>query len=122
MDELIARMRAAVRRTTPVADEPLIRCGDLQIDLANRVATVDGDDVRLTPTEWHLVEILVRNRGKLLTQRELLQEVWGPHYEVETNYLRVYMARIRSKLDPARTGRFITEPGIGYRFNAAVDK
>ena len=80
----------------------------------------DGDDVRLTPTEWHLVEILVRNPGKLVSQRQLLQEVWGPQYQDETNYLRVYMAQIRRKLepDPAPPRYFITEPGMGYRFEA----
>jgi two-component system KDP operon response regulator KdpE len=116
MDELIARMRAALRRATPVNEQPVIDCGDLRIDLAGRRVTVDGREVRLTPTEWHLVEVLARNPGKLITQRELLHEVWGPHYELETNYLRVYMARIRAKLDPGTPARhFITEPGVGYR-------
>ena len=84
---------------------------------AARVSTAEGD-VRLTPTEWHLVEILVRNPGKLVSQRQLLQEVWGPQYQDETNYLRVYMAQIRRKLepDPAEPRYFITEPGMGYRF------
>jgi two-component system KDP operon response regulator KdpE len=88
------------------------------VDLgAKRVTTAEGD-VRLTPTEWQLVELLVRAPGKLLSQRQLLQEVWGPRYEEETNYLRVYMAQIRRKLepDPARPRFFITEPGMGYRF------
>jgi len=83
------------------------------------VTSSSGDEIRLTPTEWHIVEVLVRNRGKLVTQRQLLQEVWGAQYEKETNYLRVYLAQIRRKLepDPARPRYFHTEPGMGYRFD-----
>jgi len=86
--------------------------------LAARTITRDGAEVKLTPTEWHLVEMLVRNAGKLVSQRQLLQEVWGPEYERETNYLRVYLARVRRKLeiDPSNPEHFITEPGVGYRF------
>ena len=89
-----------------------------RVDLAAKRISRDGHDVHLTPTEWHLVELLVRSAGKLLTQRTLLQEVWGPRYEQETNYLRVYMAQIRRKLepDPAHPRYLITEPGMGYRF------
>jgi two-component system KDP operon response regulator KdpE len=118
MDELLARLRAAERRGAPVAEQAVVSTPDFHIDLAaKRVSTVEGD-VRLTPTEWHLVEILVRNPGKLISQRQLLHEVWGPKYLEETNYLRVYMAQIRRKLepDPARPSYFITEPGMGYRF------
>jgi two-component system, OmpR family, KDP operon response regulator KdpE len=88
------------------------------IDLAAKRATNADGEVRLTPTEWHLVEVLVRNPGKLVTQGALLREVWGPEYGTETNYLRVYMAHIRRKLesDPAHPRFFITEPGMGYRF------
>ena len=88
------------------------------IDLAAKKVRARDGDLHLTPTEWHLVEILVRNPGKLVSQRQLLHEVWGPRYETETNYLRVYMAQIRRKLepDPARPRYFITEPGMGYRF------
>lgn len=90
----------------------------LEIDLAARRIRRDGEDVRLTPTEWHLVEVLVRHAGRLVGQRQLLQEVWGPDYERETNYLRVYLARIRRKLevDPSAPRHFVTEAGIGYRF------
>ena len=118
MDELLARLRAALRRGLPPGEEPVVDTGHFRIDLAQHRATVAGVEVRLTPTEWHLVEILVRNRGKLVSQRQLLQEVWGPQYEVETNYLRVYMAKIRAKLepDPSRARSFLTEPGMGYRF------
>ncbi len=118
MDELLARLRAAERRLRPVTEQPTVVTEAFTVDLgAARVTTSDGD-VRLTPTEWHLVEILVRNPGKLVSQRHLLQEVWGPQYRDETNYLRVYIAQIRRKLepDPAQPRYFITEPGMGYRF------
>ena len=94
---------------------------DFRIDLAaKRVTGRDGNDVRLTPTEWGIVEVLVRNRGKLVSQRKLLQEVWGPRYEKETDYVRVYLAAIRRKLEPEppRPRYFLTEPGMGYRFTA----
>jgi two-component system KDP operon response regulator KdpE len=88
------------------------------VDLAARRVVRDGVDVRLTPTEWHLLEILIRNAGRLVTQKQLLQEVWGPAYGKETNYLRVYVAQLRRKLepDPARPRHLVTEPGMGYRF------
>ena len=118
MDELLARLRAAERRGAPGGEHAIVKTDGFSVDLAaKRVSVADGD-VRLTPTEWHLVEILVRNPGKLVSQRQLLQEVWGPQYLEEANYLRVYMAQIRRKLepDPARPRYFITEPGMGYRF------
>jgi two-component system KDP operon response regulator KdpE len=118
MDELLARLRGAAPRLQPMEEVPVVSTDAFEVDLAAaRVKTGDGE-VRLTPTEWHLVEILVRNPGKLVSQRQLLQEVWGPQYHDETNYLRVYMAQIRRKLepDPARPRYFITEPGMGYRF------
>jgi two-component system KDP operon response regulator KdpE len=119
MDELLARLRAAERRIAPRPDQPAVVTQAFVVDLAaKRIERPDAEDVHLTPTEWHLVEILVRNPGKLVSQRQLLQEVWGPRYEDETNYLRVYMAQIRRKLepDPAHPRFFITEPGMGYRF------
>ena len=119
MDELLARLRTAVRRSAPAVDEVATVTTDRHvIDLVARRVTSDGQEVRLTPTEWHLVEMLVRNPGNLVSQRQLLQEVWGPEYERETNYLRVYMARVRRELeaDPSRPRHFITEPGMGYRF------
>jgi two-component system, OmpR family, KDP operon response regulator KdpE len=118
MNELLARLRAAERRLRPSGEAAAVETEDFTVDLsASSVTTAEGP-VHLTPTEWHLVEILVRNPGKLVSQRQLLQEVWGPKYEEETNYLRVYMAQIRRKLepDPARPRYFITEPGMGYRF------
>lgn len=120
MDELLARLRAALRRAAPADDTPVIETPHFRIDLANRRVFVGNNEIRLTPTEWHLVEILVRNQGRLVTQRELLQEIWGPQYQVETNYLRVYMARVRAKLEPdsSRATYFVTEPGVGYHFQA----
>ena len=120
MGELLARVRASERRAVPPDDEEaVVRTSAFTVDLAaKKVIAADERAIRLTPTEWHLVEILVRHPGKLVSQRQLLQEVWGPRYEEETNYLRVYMAQIRRKLElePARPRYFITEPGMGYRF------
>jgi two-component system, OmpR family, KDP operon response regulator KdpE len=121
MGELLARLRAAERRAmpTPEGEAARVITPSFTIDLvAKTVRDADDEPVHLTPTEWHLVEILVRNPGKLVSQRQLLHEVWGPKYEEETNYLRVYMAQIRRKLerDPADPKHFITEPGMGYRF------
>ncbi|MFI8232965.1 response regulator [Streptomyces sp. NPDC085900] len=122
MDELLARLRAAVRRAEPVGageDEvTTVETEAFTVDLAAKKVNRGGKDVRLTPTEWHLLEVLVRNTGRLVGQRQLLQEVWGPSYGTETNYLRVYMAQLRRKLesDPSHPRHFITEPGMGYRF------
>jgi two-component system KDP operon response regulator KdpE len=118
MDELLARVRAALRRSAPAAEDPVVSTDAFTVDLSARRVTRDGADVRLTPTEWHLLEVLVRNPGKLVSQRQLLQEVWGPRYERETNYLRVYLAQLRAKLepDPSRPRYLLTEPGMGYRF------
>jgi two-component system KDP operon response regulator KdpE len=118
MDELLARLRAALRRATPADEAPVVETEQFSVDLGAKRVVANGAEVRLTPTEWHIVEILVRNAGKLVTQRQLLQEVWGPQYETETNYLRVYIAQIRAKLEPepARPRHFITEARMGYRF------
>lgn len=120
MDELLARLRAAVRRAEPSgpSDAAVVVTDGFSVDLAAKKAHRDGRDVRLTPTEWHLLEVLVRNEGRLVSQKQLLQEVWGPGYGTETNYLRVYMAQLRRKLenDPAHPRHFVTEPGMGYRF------
>jgi two-component system, OmpR family, KDP operon response regulator KdpE len=141
MDELLARLRAALRRIAPAPESATIETRDFTVDLAAKKVTVSVDrptpsgavgegrpgvtgpegEVRLTPTEWGLVEVLVRNAGKLVSQRQLLRDVWGPQYGEETNYLRVHMAHIRRKLepDPSRPRYFITEPGMGYRFEGA---
>ncbi|GAA4606050.1 two-component system KDP operon response regulator KdpE [Actinoplanes octamycinicus] len=116
IEELLARMRAVTRRVQPAGtDSPVVRIGSRDIDLGRR--SVSGD-VRLTPTEWQLLDHLLRHPGKLITQRELLLDVWGPHYQNNTNYLRQYMARLRRKLeiDPARPRHLLTEPGMGYRY------
>jgi two-component system, OmpR family, KDP operon response regulator KdpE len=118
MDELLARLRAAVRRASPAPEAPVVSTGDFTVDLADKRVTRDGQDVRLTPTEWQLLEVLVRHSGRLVTQRQLLAEVWGPGYQKEAHYLRVYMANLRRKLepDPSAPRYLLTEPGIGYRF------
>jgi two-component system KDP operon response regulator KdpE len=121
MDELLARIRAVSRRASDGADQPAVRIGDLVIDLAAKTVSRDGggpDGIRLTPTEWHLLTVLLRHPGKLLSQRQLLQEVWGPGYADAAGNLRLYMAQLRRKLepDPARPRWLITEPGMGYRF------
>ena len=118
MDELLARLRAALRRGAPAEEAAVVVAGDLVIDLGARRVRRAGEDVRLTPTQWHLVAALVRNRGRLVSQTQLLSEVWGPTYVDSTNYLRVFIAQIRRKLetDPSRPRHFVTEPGMGYRF------
>jgi len=118
MDELLARLRAALRRTSPTVPEPVVTTDAFTIDLGSKRVTSAHGEVRLTPTEWHLLEVLVRNAGKLVGQTQLLHDVWGPGYDSETNYLRVYMAQLRRKLepDPAKPRHLLTEPGMGYRF------
>jgi two-component system, OmpR family, KDP operon response regulator KdpE len=118
MDELLARLRAAVRRAVPAPDEPVISTAEFTVDLARKRVTRAHADVRLTPTEWQLLEVLVRNAERLVTQRQLLQEVWGPGYQNEAHYLRVYIAGLRRKLepDPSAPRYLLTEPGMGYRF------
>jgi two-component system KDP operon response regulator KdpE len=142
VEELLARMRAAVRRTGTAENLPKIQLGHLIVDLTakrvTRQATVpaegSGDgadtgstapsgDIRLTPTEWHLLEVLLRNPGKLLTRNQLLTEVWGPGYADATGNLRLYMAQLRRKLEPdsARPRWLITEPGMGYRYQPSPE-
>jgi len=152
VEELLARMRAAVRRTGTAEDLPRIRLGELVVDLAAKrvirqapvrtggdaagpdlagpdlagpdlAGTGPAEDIRLTPTEWHLLEVLLRNPGKLLSRNQLLTEVWGPGYADATGNLRLYMAQLRRKLepDPARPRWLITEPGMGYRYQPDPD-
>jgi two-component system KDP operon response regulator KdpE len=118
MDELLARVRAAARRGSAPTSGAVVTTDAFTVDLAARRVTTRRGEVRLTPTEWHLLEILVRDPNRLITQQQLLQQVWGPAYRTETNYLRVHLANLRRKLepDPARPRYLITEPGIGYRF------
>ncbi len=120
MDELLARLRAAVRRgaTDSDASAPVVTTDSFTVDLAAKRVTKRGHAVHLTPTEWGMLEMLVRNRGKLVGRRELLREVWGPSYATETHYLRVYLAQLRRKLedDPSHPRHLLTEAGMGYRF------
>jgi len=142
VEELLARMRAAVRRTGAAEDLPRIKLGTLVVDLAAKWVTrqaavsagggaagpagaaTSAGDIRLTPTEWHLLEVLLRNPGKLLSRSQLLTEVWGPGYADATGNLRLYMAQLRRKLepDPARPRWLITEPGMGYRYQPSPDE
>jgi two-component system KDP operon response regulator KdpE len=145
VEELLARMRAAVRRTGTAGDLPRVKLGDLIVDLAAKRVTRQApvpasggpasggpagghaahpDDIRLTPTEWHLLEVLLRHPGKLLSRNQLLTEVWGPGYADATGNLRLYMAQLRRKLepDPARPRWLITEPGMGYRYQPSPDE
>jgi two-component system KDP operon response regulator KdpE len=124
MDELLARLRAALRRGNSAGpQDPIIETAHFSVDLTAKKVTTAAGEVRLTPTEWHLVDVLVRNTGKLVTGRQLLKEVWGPNYGDETNYLRVHFAHIRRKLEPqpSQPRYFITEPGVGYRFENPTD-
>ncbi len=119
-DVLLARLRAAVRRasTVPAGEEAVVETQAFTVDLAAKKVIRDGTEVHLTPTEWGVLELLVRNRGKLVGQKQLLQEVWGPSYASETHYLRVYLAQLRRKLEPqpSRPRHLLTEAGMGYRF------
>ena len=123
MEELLARVRAATRRAAPAPEEAEVRTESFIVDLAAKRVRNDAGDVRLTPTEWHILEVLARHHDKLVTQRQLLQDVWGPGYTTETNYLRVYLAQLRRKLepDPSRPRSLITEAGMGYRLLAVPD-
>jgi two-component system KDP operon response regulator KdpE len=118
MDELLARLRAAIRRGSSEPANPVIETDDFTIDLAAGRVTADGRDVKLTPTEWHLLEVLARNPGKVVEHGRLLTDVWGPAYQEQTNYLRVYMATLRRKLEPdaANPRHLLTDAGRGYRF------
>jgi len=118
IEELMARLRAATRRSAVVQEIPQVQGADFTVDLAARKVIRDGAEVRLTPTEWSILEILVRNQGRLVSQQQLLLQVWGPAYAKETQYLRVYLNQLRRKLekDPATPRHLITEAGMGYRF------
>jgi two-component system KDP operon response regulator KdpE len=122
VDELMARLRAAVRRaaTTPENENGPLDAGELTIDLTSKIVRRSGEEVHLTPTEWSVLDLLVRNRGRLVSRKQLLREIWGPVERKETSYLRVYMAQLRRKLerDPAHPEHLITEAGMGYRFRA----
>ena len=116
--ELLARMRAVLRRAAPDTPQPLIRYGELEIDLPRQLVKMDGEPIHLTPTEYRLLEAMATSPGKLLTHRWLLERVWGPGYGTESHYLRLYVRQLRQKLhdDPARPRWITTEPGVGYRW------
>ena len=118
--ELLARLRVALRHSQPDTPEPVLTIGDVQIDLARRLVTRKGEVVKLTPTEYALLRLLVQHAGKVLTHRQILKEVWGPQYVDETHYLRVYFGQLRQKLEenPAMPRLIVTEPGVGYRLVA----
>lgn len=119
-DELLARIRALSRRTPAASSEPVVAFGDVTVDLSARVVTRAGAPVRLTPTEWRLLEVLVHNRDRLVTRETLLTEVWGPQYTTDTGYLRLYLSQLRKKLEPepSKPRHLLTEAGMGYRFVA----
>ena len=122
MGELLARLRMAQRHALPTQEEPVFRCDALSVDLTNRSVTLNGEPVKLSATEYALLRTFVQHAGKVLTHRQLLREVWGPQYETETQYLRVYMTMLRRKLeaDPSNPKWFITEPGVGYRLQVGI--
>ncbi len=117
MGELLARMRVSVRRSAHAGEDPVIQCGDLSIDLAQRRVTVDAQEIKLTPTEYDIIKILAQNAGKVLTHRQLLKAVWGDTYSDDTHYIRVYIGQLRRKIEPNPTQPryIITESGVGYR-------
>jgi two-component system, OmpR family, KDP operon response regulator KdpE len=118
MGELLARIRAILRRSMLEADEPAFQYRGIMIDFSKREVTINGETIKFTPLEYELLKLFVKNRGKVLTQRQIMKEIWGPGMESETNYLRVYVAAIRKKIemDPSRPKILITEPAVGYRF------
>ncbi|MCZ4517435.1 response regulator [Rhodococcus ruber] len=118
MDELLARLRAALRRGPQTVADPVVETDDFIVDLAAKTVVRAGENVHLTRTEWGVLELLVRNEGKLVSQKDILRTVWGPGHERETHYLRIYLGQLRQKLerDPAAPAHLITETGMGYRF------
>ena len=121
-DELLARLRAALRRTRPPT-HPVVEVGDLSIDLERRQVTMSGEDVSLTPIEYDLLRLLAENEGKLITHPTILREIWGPAYAEESNYLHVYVSHLRRKIepDPARPRYILNQPGVGYRLVDPTD-
>ncbi len=118
LGELLARIRAALRHSKPIEDQPVFMSGELLVDFAKRIVKLNGKELQLTPTEYGLLRMLAGNLGKVITHRQLLREVWGPAYEQDTHLLRVHMSNLRQKIekDAARPEYIVTEPGVGYRF------
>ncbi|MBC7591212.1 MAG: response regulator transcription factor [Salinibacterium sp.] len=121
-DELLARIRALSRRTPAATDDPVVSFGDVTVDLAAHIVTRSGAAIRLTPTEWRLLEVLLRNHDRLVTREMLLTEVWGPQYTTDTGYLRLYLSQLRKKLEPepGSPRYLLTEAGMGYRFSSGA--
>lgn len=119
-DELLARIRVAMRHAAPTDEQPIFKTGDLQVDFTRRLVTVKGEPVKLTPTEYALLRVMIQHAGRVLTHRQILREVWGREYENETHYLRVYFAQLRQKIepDPTMPSIIVTESGIGYRLRS----
>ena len=117
MGELLARLRAALRRTAKMEDEPVLKFGELTIDLARRIVTLRGEEIKLTPTEYEILKLLAHQAGRVVTHRQLLRAVWGPNFQEQTHYLRIYVGQLRHKIeaDPSQPAYIITEPGVGYR-------
>jgi two-component system, OmpR family, KDP operon response regulator KdpE len=120
--ELMARMRVVTRRALHVADEPTLQVDQLLVDMSHHRVTLAGVEISLTPTEYDLLRLLIQNRGKVLTHRQILRQVWGPTYEAETHLLRVNISNLRRKIEPdlARPSYILTEPGVGYRLRAEI--
>lgn len=117
--ELLARLRVLLRRAQPAGEVSIVRFGDVEVDFTKRTVTREGADLHLTVKEYALLRLLLQHRGKVVTHRQLLREVWGPQHEADTHYLRVHMANLRKKIEPADTPFIKTESGIGYRFTDA---
>jgi two-component system KDP operon response regulator KdpE len=117
MGELLARLRASLRRTAGSEDTPLLTFGELSVDLARRYVTIRGEEVKLTPTEYEVLKYLAQQAGRVVTHRQLLKAIWGSNYQGESQYLRVYVGQLRRKIeaDPSQPAIIITEPGVGYR-------
>jgi Response regulators consisting of a CheY-like receiver domain and a winged-helix DNA-binding domain len=117
MGELMARMRVCLRRSAHAENEPVISCSGLSVDLLQRRVTVDGKEIKLTPTEYEIIKIMAQNAGRVLTHKQLLKAVWGKSYDEDTHYIRVYIGQLRRKIeaDPAQPQYIITESGVGYR-------
>ena len=123
MGELVARIRVALRRAAKTGDEPVLAFGDLTIDLARRMILLGGEELKMTPTEYEILKYLALHAGRVVTHRQLLKSVWGPNYQGETHYLRVYIGQLRRKIEanPAQPRYIMTEPGVGYRFMSGAE-
>jgi two-component system, OmpR family, KDP operon response regulator KdpE len=122
MGELLARIRVALRHATKTEDEPVLTLGELTIDIARRNVVVRGTEVKLTPTEYEILKYLALQAGRVITHRQLLKAIWGPNYQDETHYLRIYVGQIRHKIesDPSQPAIIVTEPGVGYRLTESM--